>query len=131
MSKKEPQHEGVKELVEKVQASFKTAEESLAKTLKELSERLADAQQDAKKRLDEVLALVQGKDLQDLQDDALARVQALREEVEGKLDPAALFAALGLATKQDVANANKKIAALTKRVNELEGSKKPSRRADA
>jgi polyphosphate kinase 2 (PPK2 family) len=130
MSKKE-QHDGVKELVEKVQHSFKTAEEAFQKTVKELSERLTDAQEEAKKRLDEVLALVQGKDFAGLQEDALARVHALREEVEGRLDREAFWTALGLATKTDLDKANKKIATLTRRVSELEGGKKPARRAEA
>lgn len=129
MSKKKEQ-DGVKELVEKVQQSFKTAEEAFQKTVKELSERLADAQGEAKKRLDEVLALVQGKDFQELQEDALAKVVALRDEVEGRLDREAFWSAIGLATKSDLDAANKKIAALSRRVKELEGSK-ASRRAEA
>ncbi len=130
MAKKPPEHHAVTELVEKVQASFKSAEETFAETLKELTLRLTAAQHDAKKRLDEVLALVQRKDFSDLQEDALARVHALREEVEGKLDPQALFAALGLATKADVDAANRKIATLQKRVKELEGNKPRARRED-
>jgi polyhydroxyalkanoate synthesis regulator phasin len=130
MSKKKEHHDGVKELVEKVQHSFKTAEEAFQKTVKELSERLTDAQGEAKKRLDEVLALVQGKDFAELQEDALARVVALREEVEGRLDREAFWSAIGLATKSDLDAANKKIAALSRRVKELEGTKS-SRRAEA
>lgn len=129
MAKKEP--EAIKDLVERLQDSLSKAEDNVAKTFKELTDKLAEAQLEAKKRFDELVESLTGTELKALPQDVLAKVTDLREQLEGKLDSASMFAALGLATKADLQESNRKIAALQRRVKELEGNKKPRPRADA
>jgi hypothetical protein len=70
--------------------------------------------------------------LSGLSQEALTKVLALRDELAEKLDPEALWSALGLATKNDVAELTRKLNTVSKRLKDLEGGKRPaSKRTEA
>jgi len=111
---------------EAVQDSLKKAEQNLQRSLKEISAKFAEAQHEAKKRLDEVVADLGQADFAHLPQDAMNKVNALREELADKLGPEALWSALGLATKSDFETLSKKLNTLSKKVKDLEGGKRPT-----
>jgi len=125
-----PQEDTVKVRLERVQKavqeSLEKAEQNLQRSLKDIGAKFADAQHEAKKRLDEVVAELGQSDLAHLPQDALLKVNALREELSEKLGPEALWNALGLATKNDFDSLSKKLNTLAKKVKDLEGAKRPS-----
>jgi replicative DNA helicase len=116
---------------EAVQESLKKAEQNLQRSLKEIGEKFAEAQAEAKKRLDEVVEAVEESDFASQAQDALQRAKTLRDDLAEKIGPEALWGALGLATKSDLQDLSRKLNALSKKVKELEGGKRPAPRARA
>jgi len=131
MAKKE--NDNFKEILDRLQDTFKQAELNVAKAFKDLGERLVDTQQEAKKRVDDVLATLKKKDLAEPVEDALAKVAAVREDFEERFGHSTelLWEKLGLASKADIADLTKKLAQLTKRLAALEGKKPVRARSEA
>ena len=121
-----------KEVLERIQETFQKAEHNVAKAFKDLTERLVETQSEAKKRFDEVLALLTTKELVERLplDEAKAKVAAVRQDFESRFEESTelLWEKLGLASKADVLELTKKLSAVSKRLKELEAKRPAAQR---
>jgi hypothetical protein len=127
------QEPSVKEVIERLQETFTRAEQNVAKALKDVSERLAETQVEAKRKVEELLGHLSAKELKELTarlpDESLSALKSFREDFETRFEEgtSAFFGLLGLASKAEVEDLNRKLVQLSRRLKELEGAKKPAR----
>jgi polyhydroxyalkanoate synthesis regulator phasin len=136
MAKKQQHEDGLKEFLERAQETFREAEENVLKAFKDLGERMASTQAEARKKVEELVANWPAKDLFDQFSDREhleAKVNEVRHGLEHRLEEGteAFWARLGLATKGDLQDIGRKLSALSKRVKELEPQQKRKTRAEA
>jgi len=133
MAKKEL--DTLKELFDRVQETYHQAEKNALKAFNHLATRFYGTQAEAKKRVDEVLTHLTAKDLTSrLQiEEALHKLASVRHDVETRVEEGTehLLAKIGIATKADIEQVNRKIVAVNRKLKQLETKRGERTRLDA